>query len=201
MKYEYIDSDKKLYDYIDRLKENEIEVIALDIEGESNLHHYGEQLCLLQVFDGKDAVLIDPFETPLEPIQRFIENRSILKIMYDAPGDRAFLYKNCGIDTLSVLDLKAAIELLDFEKKDLASVLKQTLGVDSGKSKKRLQRYNWTRRPLDDYAIEYALADVTYLFALKDRLLAELIGKRLLEKFILRNIQAQNKPHIYDTRP
>lgn len=201
MKYEYIDSEKKLSDYINKLNENNIEIIAFDIEGESNLHQYGEKLCLIQIYDGKDAVIIDPFKTPLRLIQRIIENRSIMKIMFDAPGDRAFLYKNCGIDTLSILDLQAAVRLLDYEKMDLSSVLHQAINVNTGTSKKKFQRYNWNRRPLEDVAIEYALGDVIYLFDLKDKLMSDILKKDLLEKFILKNIQSQNKPHIYDTRP
>jgi len=201
VEYQYIDSEKKSSKYLSRLREKQVEAIALDIEGESNLHHYGERLCLVQVFDGKEAAIIDPFKVPTEPIRRLIEDRTILKIMYDAPGDRAFLYKNCEIDILSVLDLRVAVELLNFDKKDLSSVLKKALQVQSGKSKKRLQRYNWNRRPLDDYAIAYALADVIHLFELKDHLLKEIIEKQLLERFIFRNLQVQNKPHVHDTRP
>lgn len=201
MKYEYIDNENKLFNYMKALKENETEIIALDIEGESNLHQYGEKLCLVQIYDGKDAVIIDPFVTPIDRTKKIFENRSIMKIMYDAPGDRAFLYKNCGIDTLSIFDLQAAVCLLDYEKRDLSSVLKQALQIEGTKSKKKYQKYNWVTRPLDSKAIEYAIEDVIYLFDLKDRLLSEIVEKGLLEKFILRNLQAQNKPHIYDKRP
>lgn len=201
MEYEYIDNETKLLLYINELKVNGTEIVALDIEGESNLHHYGEQLCLIQIYDGKKTVIIDPFVTPVKKIQSLLENRSIMKIMFDAPGDRAFLYKNCGIDILSVLDLQTAVSLLDYEKRDLSSVLKQALNFEDGKSKKRYQKYNWTTRPLDSDAIEYAIDDVLYLFKLKEQLLPAIIENGLLDKFLLKNIQTQNKPHLYDKRP
>jgi ribonuclease D len=199
--YEYIDTEDKFVAFVDSLKTHGTQCVAFDIEGESNLHQYGETLCLIQVYDGHHAVLIDPFRVPIRPIQEFLENRSILKIMFDAAGDRAFLYKNCGIDPLSILDLQAAAILLDYEKRDLSSVLKQALGLDSGRSKKRFQKYNWCTRPIDPKAIDYALGDVIHLFDLKEQLLADIVGNSLLDQFILKNTQSQNKPHIYDKRP
>lgn len=199
--YEYIDSTDKFMRYTRGLKMSQKETVALDFEGEFNLHQYGEKLCLIQVYDGKKPVIIDPFRTSMSQIKHFLQNRSVLKIMYDAPGDRAFLYKNYGIDLQSVLDLKAAVLLLEYEKRDLGSVLRETLDVEAERSKKRYQRYNWNRRPLDREAIRYALEDVTHLFELKKTLLARILERGLLEKFILRNLQVQNKPHRYSTKP
>lgn len=201
MIYEYIDSEDRFLSFVNSLKVHGTNCVAFDIEGESNLHQYGETLCLIQVFDGQHAVIIDPFKVPMKPIQEFLENRSILKIMFDAAGDRAFLYKNCGIDPLSILDLQAAAILLDYEKRDLSSVLNQALGLDFNRSKKRFQKYNWCTRPLDPKAIDYALDDVIHLFALKEYLLADIVGNSLLDQFILKNMQSQNKPHLYDRKP
>ncbi|MBN2323437.1 MAG: HRDC domain-containing protein [Spirochaetes bacterium] len=201
MDYTYIDRAGKLAAYLHDLKKAGKDTIALDLEGEFNLHQYGEKLCLVQVYDGKDAVIIDPFKVQMHHIKRFFENRSILKIMFDASGDRAFMYKNYGIDLLSLLDLQEAVDLLEHEKSDLKSVLKKVLKIDGGMSKKKLQRYNWTRRPIESGAIEYAIKDVLYLFDLKDRLLPEIIKRGLLDQFILRNLQAQNKPHVYGNTP
>lgn len=199
--YSYIDTEEKLCAYSKELQERGCETIALDIECESNLHQYGEKLCLMQIFDGEKAVIIDPFKMPSHHIKELVENRSIMKIMFDGAGDRAFLYKNCGMDLKTVLDLQVAVLLLNYEKRDLASVLNAALGVDLGRSKKKFQRYNWSRRPIGSDAIEYALFDVVNLFNLKNKLMADIIAAGLIEKFISKNMQVQNKPHIYNTRP
>lgn len=201
MNYKYIDSEEKLCLYSTELTQKGCEVIALDIEGESNLHQYGEKLCLIQIYDGENAVIIDPFKMPIHHIKEIIENRSIMKIMFDAAGDRAFLYKNCGVDLKTVLDLQVAVLLLNYEKRDLSSVLKTAIGVDSGVSKKKFQMYNWSRRPLSTDAIDYALSDVINLFKLKNKLIDDIINKGLIEKFISKNMQVQNKAHIYNTKP
>lgn len=201
MNYKYIDSAGKLASHLHRLKDVGRDMIALDLEGEFNLHRYGEKLCLIQIYDGKDAAIIDPFKISMAHIKRFLENRSILKIMYDASGDRAFMYKNYGIDLFSILDLQEAVGLLGYEKTGLKSTLKEILNIDGGKSKKKFQTYNWNRRPIDSRAIEYAIEDVLYLFDLKDKLIHKIIEKGLLEKYILKNLQVQNKPHVYSKKP
>ena len=201
MKHTYIDSERKLLTYLQKLAEDGTEIIAFDIECESNLHQYGEKLCLIQIYDGHDAVIIDPFKVPRKLVKSLVENRSIMKIMFDAPGDRAFLFKNCGMDILSVLDLQAAVLLLDYEKNDLSSVLEKAISISYKRSKKRFQRNNWNTRPIREAALDYALTDVIHLFELKDQLLADILKNGLLDKFILKNLQAQNKPHRYDSRP
>jgi len=201
LNYKYIDSEEKLCAYLNELAQKGCETIALDIEGESNLHHYGEKLCLIQIYDGENAVIIDPFKIPIHHIKEIIENRSIMKIMFDAAGDRAFLYKNCGLDLKTVLDLQVAVLLLNYEKRDLSSVLKTAIDVNSSVPKKKFQMYNWSRRPLSNDAVNYALSDVIDLFKLKDKLIEDVISRGLIEKFISKNMQVQNKAHIYNTKP
>ena len=58
MKYVSLDSDEKILSFISSL--NPSSPIAVDLEGEFNLHIYGEHLCLIQIFDGKDFYIIDP---------------------------------------------------------------------------------------------------------------------------------------------
>jgi len=201
VEFEYIDNDQMFTDYYKGLKESETDIIALDIEGESNLHEYGEKLCLIQIYDGCKAVLIDPFMVNQELLKKIIENRKIMKVMFDAGGDRAFLFKNNKMDILTILDLQVAVGLLGYEKRDLGSVLKHALNFDPGRSKKKFQKYNWTRRPLHKDAIQYALEDVTLLLKLKDHLLSEIISRGLFEVFTMKNIQVQNKAHIYNSVP
>ena len=58
MDYTIIDNGKDLLAKLDQW--NGLERIAVDFEGEFNLHIYGEHLCLIQVYDGKSYYIIDP---------------------------------------------------------------------------------------------------------------------------------------------
>ena len=61
MKYSYIASDDQLKSFRNHLDRNNINIVSMDFEGEFNLHRYGETLCLIQVFDGTEFFVIDPF--------------------------------------------------------------------------------------------------------------------------------------------
>ncbi|MGD1118455.1 MAG: hypothetical protein ABR886_03105 [Dehalococcoidales bacterium] len=192
--YTWIKKRRELLAYLETLDEQKVSVIALDIEAELNLHAYGETLCLVQIFDGAKLVLIDPLEIDKHTLKLFFESRNILKIVYDASSDSSLMKNSYNIEMKSLLDLRPAVELLDYEKKDLHSVIAAELGVNLN-HKEKYQRYNWTRRPFDKEAIAYALNDVIYLFKLKDALFSKLFARNLLDVFILKNLQVQNKDY------
>jgi ribonuclease D len=199
--YTYIDSDKALIDYRKGLKDNGITSVALDIEGEFNLHVYGERFCLLQLYDGQQEVAVDPLAVSRDLLKSILEDRDLLKITYDCASDRVLLAKSHGIVMNSILDLRPAVEILDFEKQDLASVLDAALGIQEPGSKKRFQQYNWTRRPIESDAIAYAMQDVRHLFALKDALLEKLVRTGQLEAYILENLKRQDRTPDVDRKP
>ena len=57
--YTYIDNVEKLIVFRKYFYEKEINKIAMDFEGEFNLHSYGERLCLIQIYDGESYFIID----------------------------------------------------------------------------------------------------------------------------------------------
>ena len=190
--YQLIETERELTAYLELLKEERIRLISVDIEGEFNLHVYGEKLCLIQIYDGKRRVVIDPFPFTNEQLNAVFADDKIVKIMYDASSDASLLKNHYEVDVRSVLDLRIAVELLDFEKKNLHFVLNHLLGTQL-ESKGKFQRHNWTRRPLDPAAVAYALGDVIYLFEAKDKILSLLAEQGLYEEFLLRSIVQQNK--------
>jgi ribonuclease D len=197
MNYIKIGNKAELRSYLKKFDDKELHIIALDIEAESNLHAYGEKLCLTQIFDGVENVIIDPFKIDNDSLKLLFENTNTLKVMYDAGSDLSLLKNSAGIEIKSILDLRPATELLNYEKKDLHSVIAFELGIFLEKKKKH-QKYNWTTRPLAEQAVDYALNDVIHLLALKDIILAKLYAKKLLEPFLLKNLQVQNKDYTRD---
>lgn len=194
MEYLNIDNETELRAYLKKFREKGLHIVALDIEAECNCHAYGEQLCLIQIFDGIDSVVIDPFSIGPDALKLLFEDPGILKVMYDAGSDLSLMKNSAGIEIKSILDLRPGTELLEYEKKDLHSVIAFELGVVLNK-KRKYQRYNWTRRPIASEAIDYALNDVKYLLALKDIIMAKLYSKKLFEIFFLRNLQIQGKDY------
>ena len=199
MDYTLISKRKELIPYLETLSLKKNSIVALDIEAELNLHHYGQRLCLVQIFDGANKILIDPFDIDNQLLKQFFEDRNILKIVYDAGSDSSLLKNIYDIEIKSLLDLRPAVDLLKFERQDLHSVIARELGVTLN-HKLKFQRHNWTRRPLEKEALEYAVNDVTYLFRLKDVLLREINDAGLMDMYILRNLQIQNKDYAIDPR-
>lgn len=167
--YTSIKTDDDLIQYRKYLDHNNITIVSMDFEGEYNLHIYGETLCLIQIYDGKKYFVIDPFGISKEELAKTLEDRKIMKIFYDANSDSKLLYKQYGIKMQAVYDLKILVNLLDFERKGLDAVIFRLLGITILK-KKRFQQYNWTLRPVDKDAMQYALSDVEHLFVLKKKL-------------------------------
>lgn len=200
MNYQYLDTDRKLIDYLDSLQSRRIERVAVDLEGEFNLHCYGEHLCLVQIFDGQEFALIDPVNIRISLIRDFFENSEIIKIMYDCSGDRTLLFRKYGIAVKNIEDLFPAAELLDLEKRNLSYVLTRFLSVEPV-AKKKFQQYNWMRRPIQAEALEYALEDVKYLFDLKLELLKEVASLNLLDEYEEKNRIVQNREILLNPVP
>ena len=198
--YTHIRDNTEFQRYLERLKERCVRSIALDIEGEFNLHVYGERFCLLQLFDGSEEAVVDPLSVSGDLLKRLLEDRDLLKITYDSASDRVLMAKTHGIVMNSILDLKPAVELLELPKQDLKSVLENALGIQESGSKKRFQQYNWTRRPIDAEAMDYALQDVRHLFALKDALLGRLSKEGKMDLYVLENLKRQDQQPDVDRK-
>ncbi|MFC2059054.1 hypothetical protein ACFLTS_05420 [Chloroflexota bacterium] len=194
MSYINIENKTKLRSYLNKFQEKKRYIMAVDIEAERNLHAYGEKLALIQIFDGFNEVIIDPLQIDNDALKVLFEDRNILKVMYDASSDLSLLKNSSDMEIKSILDLRPAVELLNYEKQDLHSVIAFELGV-SLENKTQYQRYNWTTRPIAKEAIEYALNDVIYLLKLKDAILKKLYANKLVEPFLLKNLQIQNKDY------
>ena len=170
MKYVSLDSDEKILSFISSL--NPSSPIAVDLEGEFNLHIYGEHLCLIQIFDGKDFYIIDPRSKAVseKAVVAFFTS-DIQKVWFDVQSDNSLIFKVYGITINNVFDVRALAKALGFMG-NLISLEEEFLKLNKDSvDKKKLQQTNWLKRPLTDEQIEYALSDVEYLLELKRVLL------------------------------
>lgn len=185
MIYTTLDSDEKI---VSALEEWNGCPLAVDFEGESNLHIYGEHLCLIQIYDRKRYYLIDVRSPKVTPfgLEKFFSSPSE-KIWFDIQGDASLVYKKYRLKIANVFDIRVPALLLGYNG-NLLSLIEIFLGKEINIDKKKNQQANWLVRPLDIALIEYALTDVMYLFDLKDILLDE-IRKKNLEKEMESNLR------------
>lgn len=196
--YKVISSDRDIVEFSRYLHNNTIGTIAIDFESENNLHEYGSKICLIQIFDGKNYFVIDPFQISKEQLKSFLEDKKIVKLGYGCESDMSLLFKQYQIRIKALYDLKIMVDVLEIEKKGLGDVSKLLLGIESESNKKKYQMHNWTRRPIDKQAIEYALSDVAYLFSLRtillDKILSQGLIGLLLEQFVKREYDYEKIP-------
>jgi ribonuclease D len=200
--YQTIDTDEKLTAFGRRLKERHITTLAMDFEGEFNLHAYGEKLCLVQIFDGKEFFVIDPFTVSADALKTFLEDRKVLKLFFGAGSDVQLVYKESKNVLNSVLDLQILAEVAGCKNQGLSGLNEELFGTVTLK-KKQFQMHNWTRRPIDPEAVDYALSDVALLFdmhrVLLDRILKAGKADEMIRALVLKTPSSFSRgvPGIY----
>jgi len=141
-------------------------IIALDLEA-NGMHRYPERVCLIQLAIPNNIYIIDPLANiDMSPICDVIENSHIEKIMHAVSYDVRCLKREWGIKINSLFDPAIAVSLLGIKKTGLASVIEEILGIKIDKSKK-LQKSDWTIRPLSSESLIYAANDVAHLINLR----------------------------------
>ena len=137
--------------------------ISIDIEG-NGFFRYPEFVCLIQLCVGEDIYLVDPLAIEDISILGIVfADQKILKILHAGDYDIRSLNRDYGFSFTNVFDTSLAAGLLGSKKLGLDSVLKEYIDADVTKDKK-LQRSDWTVRPLSKAARKYAADDVKYLF-------------------------------------
>ena len=136
--------------------------VSLDIEG-NGFFRYPEFVCLIQICIGKDIYLIDPLAIhDLSVLGDIFADHNITKILHAGDYDIRSLNRDYGFSFSNVFDTSLGAALLGSKKLGLDSVLKEYIDADVTKDKK-LQRSDWTIRPLSKEARIYAADDVRYL--------------------------------------
>lgn len=179
--YTYLNSNELLEQQIHVWHEKNIASLAVDFEGEFNLHIYGEHLCLIQIFDGNAYFLVDPFTISDELLKRLLEDPLLEKVMFDCASDAALVRKQYGITLAPVHDVRVSAQLLGFTG-NLSALVARCLSLPAVTGKKGNQTANWLKRPLSEKLVEYALSDVEHLFTIRTILDKELKEAGLWEK-------------------
>jgi ribonuclease D len=160
--------------------------LAVDLEGDS-LHHYGEKVCLLQVSSPGGDWLVDTLAVGnLGPLADLLADPAVRKVFHAGDNDIRAIHRDFGVGVRNVFDTLVACQFTGEEKIGLADVLKKTFGLEVDK---RLQKADWSIRPLTPAMMDYAAGDTRHLLPLADILEARLreVGRHewAAEEFVL----------------
>src|SRR3989344_2788007 len=165
VKFTLIQDQSELILLIDKL--NHLKTIAIDIECENNLHHYGAYVTLIQISDGENSWIIDALRLDIKPFIKILENSKIQKVFHDISFDLRIIQSQYHCRVSNIFDTQIAANFLGKEKVGLTSLLEEYFEV---KKERKFQRFDWTRRPLSKAMLAYAAQDAAFLLQLKAKL-------------------------------
>ena len=147
--------------------------IAVDTEANSR-HRYPERVCLVQLATERGVYVIDAVALPdLSRLGSVLADTRIEKVLHGADYDIRGLSRDWGFEFRNLFDTYVAARLLGRERVGLSALLQEVIEIEIPKDP-RLQKHDWSRRPLSERAIDYAAADVRHLAPLRDALAASL---------------------------
>lgn len=153
------------------------ERIALDTEANS-LHNYFEKVCLIQLSLAGEHYLVDPLcGLDLSDFLEALADKPL--ILHGGDYDLRMLRASAGFrPRREVFDTMIAAQLLGFEQIGLAALIARFFEITISKTG---QKSDWSRRPLSDKQLRYAVNDTRFLERLADRLRDELTAKGRFE--------------------
>ena len=146
--------------------------LALDTEFVRDTQYY-PQLEIIQIATPDVAAIIDYRALgTLEPFTELLADPRTLKVFHAGSQDMEIFFNLTGRVPAPLFDTQVAAAMVGMGAQIGYSRLVE--GVTGVTLHKRETLTDWTRRPLTEAQIEYALDDVRYLLPIHDRLVAEL---------------------------
>jgi ribonuclease D len=135
---------------------------------------YWPQLCLIQVGAPEETVAIDPLAPGIDlaPFFALLRDRAVLKVFHAARQDLEVFYHLMGALPEPIFDTQVAAMVCGFgEAVSYEKLVNKLAGAQVDKT---LRFTDWSRRPLTDRQILYALGDVSHLRPVYEHLAAQL---------------------------
>ncbi|MEN9718076.1 MAG: ribonuclease [Pseudomonadota bacterium] len=137
---------------------------------------YWPELCLIQIADTNEAAAIDPLakDIDLSPLlDLLVDNEDVLKIFHAGGQDVEIIYNLTGKTPHPIFDTQIAMMAISqSEQIGYSNLVESWLGLQIDKGARFT---DWSRRPLTERQIEYAIGDVTYLSEIFPKILQRLI--------------------------
>ena len=166
--YVYVREPAAMQRLIERI--SQAAKVAVDTEADS-LHNYREKVCLIQLSLGGEHYLVDPLAgLDLSGFLEVLAAKPL--ILHGADYDLRMMRASMGFRPhQDVFDTMIAAQLLGIEQIGLAALIERFFAFTMGKEG---QKSDWSRRPLSDMQLRYAVNDTRFLEPLAERLRREL---------------------------
>ncbi len=135
---------------------------------------YYPKLCLIQIAGETHSALIDPLAAgiDLKPFFDLMANSAVLKVFHAASQDIEILVNLADLVPTPVFDTQIAAMVCGFgDQVGYEAIVRKLVGAQIDKSS---QFTDWSRRPLTNKQLAYALSDVTHLRVVYEKLKAQI---------------------------
>ena len=190
----YVDTKEKFNEFIRIAKKQK--VIAVDTEFLWRETYYPILGLIQAAFSKHECYLIDTIA--IKDISAFgliLTNRNIVKILHDAQQDLQLLSRACNhITPVNIFDTRRAAGFAGLNHTiSLAKLTEELLGVVLPKSETTT---DWTKRPLTENQILYAIDDVIYMCEIRNILL-EKIKQNGFEHWLIDEMKVYENSDLY----
>ena len=163
-------------------------------------HHYYAKLCLIQLGSKKRCAIVDPLAENIN-LQSFfdlMQNPKVIKVFHSGRQDIEIIYNLSQKIPSPLFDTQVAAMVLGFGE----SISYENLVIHL--LHKHLDKTNrlsdWSKRPLTDSQLDYALSDVTHLRDIYE-ILAQKLKESGRQSWIAEEMAIMENPSTYEIKP
>jgi ribonuclease D len=180
-----------------RLKRHPFVTVDTEFLREST---YYPKLCVAQIASTDEAVVVDALAAgiDLKPLFTLMADESVIKVFHAARQDIEICWHAAGLIPSPLVDTQVAAMVLGYGDSIAYDQLVQRITGDS--LDKSLRFTDWTRRPLSDAQLAYAISDVTHLRDVYVKLQADL-DKRGRTEWMREEMRVLTSPDTYRMEP
>src|SRR5215471_4767793 len=161
---------------------------------------YYPLLCVAQMASPEEAVVVDALATGLDlsPLFALMADENVIKVFHAARQDIEIVWNMAKTIPHPIVDTQVAAMVLGYGDSISYDQLVQRITGDTLDKSHRFT--DWTRRPLSDAQIAYALSDVTHLRDVYLKLAADL-DKRGRNDWVKAEMDILTSPDTYRADP
>ena len=193
----YIKETNHLNELCSKLNKSEFLSIDTEFIREKT---YWPKLCLIQVFNGEEKIIIDPLakDIDLKSFFEILNNKEIVKIFHSGRQDIEIFYNLTKKIPQNIYDTQIAAMVCGFgDSIGYENLVSQLLGKKIDKTSRLT---NWSNRPLSKKQINYAISDVTHLFEIYPIIRDKIISNKR-ENWLKEEIKILISKKTYELNP
>ncbi|WP_426434173.1 ribonuclease D [Bradyrhizobium genosp. P] len=174
-------------------------VITVDTEFLRETTYY-PLLCVVQMASADEAVVVDALAPgiDLKPLFELMSNEAVLKVFHAARQDIEIVWHLSGTIPHPIFDTQVAAMVLGYGD---SIAYDQLVDRVTGHRPDKTHRFtDWSRRPLSQEQVHYAVSDVTHLRDVFAALDADL-KKRDRSDWVSEEMEVLTSPNTYDFHP